>query len=417
MIRIQRKRSKGWRMPADAKYVGRPSRLGNPFVDGSASERVSEFRRAFYAGELLIDEEFVRSELTGFQAVCCWCREEEPCHADLFVEIMNAGQPVTEQDLAVREIPRQENLSISVDLLPLAEGVGRSIEDSRSANTSRALRTRWASFCNWAEPRGFSTLPAEPFVVSLYAEALDRDGKSLATILAYVSAIATVHKDRGLDNPCANHGVREYISGKRRQHAPRQQRQASALSDDDRQAVLVSLYRRRRGRGGHVETQEHADSRALVDEALLLSMTQAGLRRSEAAALTWGDISEYRDGTGRILVASGKTDQTGKGAVVAVKRDCIRALLAIRPQDATPVESVFRLSGAQISRRLKAMCAAAGIDTNRISGHTPRVSLARGMSEKGAPTHLIQRQGRWSSTSMVVSYTREATAAETLGWL
>ena len=29
--RIQRKRSKGWRMPEGAWYVGRPSRWGNPF--------------------------------------------------------------------------------------------------------------------------------------------------------------------------------------------------------------------------------------------------------------------------------------------------------------------------------------------------------------------------------------------------
>ena len=146
-------------------------------------------------------------------------------------------------------------------------------------------------------------------------------------------------------------------------------------------------------------------------------MTQAGLRRSETSALTWGDISAYNDGTGRILIGLGKTDQTGKGVILAVKRDCIRALLAIKPEGASTDDSVFHLSGAQIARRLKAMCAAAGIDANRISGHTPRVSLARGMSEKGAPTHLIQRQGRWSSSSMVLSYTREATAAETLGWL
>ena len=317
----------------------------------------------------------------------------------------------------MQEIAIQDNLPLSGDLLTLAEGVGRSIEDSRSENTNRALRTRWAVFCRWAGPRGFATLPAESFVVSLYAEALDRDGKSLSTILAYVSAIATAHKDRGLENPCDNHGVREYIAGKRRQHASRGQRQAIALSDDDRHAVLVSLYRRRKGRGGRIETQEHADARAAVDEALLLVMTQAELRRSEAAVLTWGNVSEYQDGTGRILIASGKTDQTGKGVVVAVKRDCIRALLAIKPSGATPEASVFRLSGAQISRRLKAMCAASGIDVDRISGHTPRVSLARGMSEKGAPTHLIQRQGRWSSPSMVLSYTREATAAETLGWL
>lgn len=29
--RIQRKRSKGWRMPEGAVYVGRPTKWGNPF--------------------------------------------------------------------------------------------------------------------------------------------------------------------------------------------------------------------------------------------------------------------------------------------------------------------------------------------------------------------------------------------------
>ena len=31
-VRIQRKRSKGWRMPAGAVYVGRPGKWGNPFT-------------------------------------------------------------------------------------------------------------------------------------------------------------------------------------------------------------------------------------------------------------------------------------------------------------------------------------------------------------------------------------------------
>jgi hypothetical protein len=30
-IRIQRKRTKGWRMPPNTVYVGRPTRWGNPF--------------------------------------------------------------------------------------------------------------------------------------------------------------------------------------------------------------------------------------------------------------------------------------------------------------------------------------------------------------------------------------------------
>lgn len=30
--RIQRKRTKGWQMPVNALYVGRPTEWGNPFV-------------------------------------------------------------------------------------------------------------------------------------------------------------------------------------------------------------------------------------------------------------------------------------------------------------------------------------------------------------------------------------------------
>ena len=51
--RIQRKRTKGWRMPKDAVYVGRPGRWGNPFIadllnggNMSPEETVDHFRRA-----------------------------------------------------------------------------------------------------------------------------------------------------------------------------------------------------------------------------------------------------------------------------------------------------------------------------------------------------------------------------------
>ena len=33
-IRIQRKRTKGWRMPPNTVYVGRPTIWGNPFPVG-----------------------------------------------------------------------------------------------------------------------------------------------------------------------------------------------------------------------------------------------------------------------------------------------------------------------------------------------------------------------------------------------
>ena len=41
--RIQRKRTKDWKMPVNAIYVGRPTRWGNPFADQDNAELVRQF--------------------------------------------------------------------------------------------------------------------------------------------------------------------------------------------------------------------------------------------------------------------------------------------------------------------------------------------------------------------------------------
>jgi hypothetical protein len=40
--RVQRKRTKGWRMPLGAVYVGRPTKWGNPFIGPNAIELYEE---------------------------------------------------------------------------------------------------------------------------------------------------------------------------------------------------------------------------------------------------------------------------------------------------------------------------------------------------------------------------------------
>ena len=117
-VRIQRKRSKGWRMPDGAVYVGRPSRWGNPwrpdqFTRGviepthprAIQRAVNKFREAltidgiFYPKRLpkgarryvpYTTIEDVR-ELRG-KDLACWCPLEQPCHADVLLELAN--QPV-----------------------------------------------------------------------------------------------------------------------------------------------------------------------------------------------------------------------------------------------------------------------------------------------------------------------------------
>lgn len=148
--RIQRKRTKGSKQPADVVYVGRPSRWGNPFgfktytglarvpaalgegdweyegrisADGARhdyhhpggrttihhvrfmtrAECVETYERMltgdltpsmqsaapggkFVRNQVTVDD--IRVELAG-RDLSCWCPLDEPCHADVLLRISN----------------------------------------------------------------------------------------------------------------------------------------------------------------------------------------------------------------------------------------------------------------------------------------------------------------------------------------
>ena len=217
--------------------------------------------------------------------------------------------------------------------------------------------------------------------------------------------------------PCRDPGVRASLKGwGRRLGKP--QRQACALTADVLAVIrLTAVQPRRRGRG--VETAEQAAQRGRFDVALVAVLSDAGLRHSEAAALTWGDVQRWDDGSGRITVIRSKTDVEATGAVVAITPVAMNALDAIRPVGAAGNEKVFGLSESQIARRVKAVAKAAGLTGwEFFSGHSGRVGMARRMAQNGAPTHEIERQGRWKQGGgMVGRYTRGESAGSALRYL
>ena len=113
--RIQRKRTKGWRMPEGAIYVGRPTSYGNPWTAGEPVNAMmaqeygltypSWFGRS--AGELVADaadavamyrqwifdctERGVPHDLISLRGkdLVCWCCLDRPCHADVLLELAN----------------------------------------------------------------------------------------------------------------------------------------------------------------------------------------------------------------------------------------------------------------------------------------------------------------------------------------
>lgn len=112
--RIQQRRTKGWRKPEGVVAVGRGTRWGNPWVVHehddrcgvgledcavpiNASSRESAVRsfRLAVLHPLIGDPRVptpdeIRVELAG-RDLACWCPLDQPCHADVLLEIANGG--------------------------------------------------------------------------------------------------------------------------------------------------------------------------------------------------------------------------------------------------------------------------------------------------------------------------------------
>jgi hypothetical protein len=102
--RIQRKRTKGWKMPEGAVAVDRSTRFGNPFIvnprvrpgsrSGCAFICVPTIEDAVECYRIwLVDNQpellaSARAELRG-KDLACWCPLDKPCHADVLLELAN----------------------------------------------------------------------------------------------------------------------------------------------------------------------------------------------------------------------------------------------------------------------------------------------------------------------------------------
>lgn len=90
--RIQRKRTKGWRMPEGAVYVGRPTMWGNNAAAvcciTDPTEAVAAYRRWIDQCASWAWKGRAKIELRG-KDLACWCALDKPCHADVLLELAN----------------------------------------------------------------------------------------------------------------------------------------------------------------------------------------------------------------------------------------------------------------------------------------------------------------------------------------
>ena len=121
MKRIQRKRTKGWKMPDNSIYVGRPTKFGNPFkltpekailyykkdkIIGSPWCYLNELSQFSMFTILVLYEQWIRGELQyndieralpnppdieelRGKDLACWCSLDKPCHVDVLIKLLN----------------------------------------------------------------------------------------------------------------------------------------------------------------------------------------------------------------------------------------------------------------------------------------------------------------------------------------
>ena len=230
-------------------------------------------------------------------------------------------------------------------------------------------------------------------------------GASVSTLRMACAAIGEAHRLAGQINPCAAPIVKTAMQGFARQAAETKTvKQARGLTSE---AVAVIC--------AHLDLQPNRE-KAAKTMAIVSVVAEAGLRRSEAAALRWSDIERESDSSGRVTIRRSKTDPTGAVAVVAITATAMADLDRLREfEGPAESDSVFGLDGRQIANRIAAVAKACGLGAG-FGGHSGRVGMALRMIRNGAPAATVMRQGR-STTRIVARYTRNESASEALRYL
>ena len=156
-----------------------------------------------------------------------------------------------------------------------------------SENSRRNLDTMIRYWQDWCADNGRIDQPADPadIVEFLYDEA--EKGRTLGTLRVRLWGISVLHK--GYDDPTKDEAVASALRGIG-QIIGKPQEQAAPLDAEALAAIEATACNRRHRSNGAGEHSTLAHQRGIKDIAIAYVLSDCGLRRSEASALTWADV-------------------------------------------------------------------------------------------------------------------------------
>ena len=276
----------------------------------------------------------------------------------------------------------------------------KNLKNSKAKNTLRAYQADFKDFSIFCSKNGFSSIPTEPKILSLYLTHLSATSK-FSTLKRRIASISVVHKMKGHYLDTKHPIVMENLHGIRRAKGTKQLGKKPILINDLKSIINA------------IDQFNKIEKKKLRDKAILLVGFSGGFRRSELVEIEYDDVEFVSEGV-KIFIKRSKTDQSGEGMIKAIpyfenKNFCPVVNLK-KWIDYSIIKSgkIFNISDKSVSLIIKKYASLSGLDPNKYGGHSLRSGFATSTAESGAEERNIMAMTGHKTTQMVRRYIKDA---------
>jgi integrase len=283
--------------------------------------------------------------------------------------------------------------------------IAAALDAAHAESTRRIYAHTWRVWERWCTARGIPALPADPHALAAYLVERAATGTAVASLNMACTAIRHMHRQDGLANPAEDELVRQVRLGLRRTYGTAPRRLARPLTVAEIGHIIAAI--------------ERTTPIGARDAAIILLGYASAIRGGELPALLLDDI-EAKPGGILVTIRHSKTDQEGRGQVVAVAHgsyaptDPVAALAAwLKVRGNQPGALFTRIWASRISdqplgnhvvaRMLRNRAVAAGLDGTRITAHSLRAGHATTAAMAGVSLNRIAAQTRHKDLSVLVN--------------
>jgi site-specific recombinase XerD len=303
--------------------------------------------------------------------------------------------------------------NIITDIKALQEETLLNLKSSKANNTIRAYKSDFNDFGLFCAQNGFTSLPSEPKIVSLYLTHLSTKDVKMSTLKRRLVSIGVIHKLKGYYLDTKHPSIIENVMGIKRRKGSIQRGKKPLLINGLKEVINV------------IDNINNEEIKKLRDRSLILIGFSGGFRRNEIVSLDYDDLDFVTEGV-KINLKRSKTDQFGEGLVKGLpysnnSQYCpvvsIKKWIEVSDISSGPLFRRFskgsklmqnRLSDQTVALLIKKYLKLAGIDNKNYSGHSLRSGFATSAAESGAEERSIMAMTGHKSTEMVRRYIKEA---------